>query len=195
LPLPKKRRDLKVLSAIWSMDKKVERFYLGYGKNFYISRMNAISKNEALGPFLNDEDALAIAQQHASGVIRLAALDCKWTEYFNLWAAVSFYEKEDKVFLHGARFSNWNLGYEMELVGTEKNLGLYRISLTNPEQFPNEFVIRLERENGEHFYDNNDYRNYYIDHSKGHFTTAISNKGSILSFDSITPIKIICSTP
>jgi hypothetical protein len=164
--------------------------------------MHVISKNEVLGPFLADEDVLAIAMQHTRSTVYLAALDCNWAgknksggeeDYLNIWAAVSFYEESDKVFMQGARFSTWNLEYEMKLVSSEKNLGLYRLSLQNPEEFPNEFVIRLERESGEQLYDNNNYRNYYIDHDKGHFATAVSNKSGVLYFDSIIPIKTICS--
>ncbi len=159
-------------------------------------------KKDALGPFLDDEAVLKIARQRIAGTLSLAALDCNWTgknrvggekDYFNAWAAVSFYEKEDKVFLHGARFSNWDLEYEMELVSTAENLGLFRLSLDNPDKFPNEFVIRLEREAGELIYDNNNYRNFYIEHNKGHFATAIAQGGSIYFFETITPIHIICN--
>jgi hypothetical protein len=165
--------------------------------------MHTITKNEVFGPFLADEDVLAIAHQHTHGTVYLAALDCNWIgknkadgeeDYFNVWAAVSFHEEKDKVFLHGARFSNWNVEWEMEFIVSEKNLGLYRLSLTNPEEFPNEFVIRLERETGERIYDNNQYRNYFIAHDKGHFATGISTKPNIFYFDSIIPLKTICST-
>jgi hypothetical protein len=162
--------------------------------------MDIISKNEAFGPFLADEDVFAIARQHARGTVYMAALDCNWTgknkaegekDYFNIWVAVSFHEEKDKVFLHGARFSTWNLEYEMKLASTEKNLGIYRLSLDNPEEFPNEFVVRLERESGEILYDNNNFRNYYIEHDKGHFATGISTQNSTLAFNSITPILVI----
>jgi hypothetical protein len=150
------------------------------------------------GPFLSDEVVLAIARQRIAGVVSLAALDCNWTDgnsdekdYFNLWAVVSFYEKKDRVFLHGARFSNWNFEYEMKLAGKEKNIGLYRLSLDNVNDFPNEFVLRLERETGEQIYDNNNFRNYYIEHSKGHFATAISCDNNIFSFESIIPMRIV----
>lgn len=153
------------------------------------------------GPFLGDEDVWAIAKQRMSGAVSLAALDCNWTgsakvpgekDYFNIWAVVSFPEKKDRVFLHGARFSTWNLEIEMKLVGTVKNVGLYRLSLENPNEFPNEFVLLLKREEtGEEIYDNNNYRNYYIEHSKGHFATAVSHGGSVFSFDSIIPVKVI----
>jgi len=158
-------------------------------------------KKEALGPFLDDEAVLKIARQSIAGTVFLAALDCNWTgknkisdekDYFNVWAAVSFYQKKDKVLLHGARYSNWNLEYEMELVNTVENLGLFRLSLSNPNEFPNEFVILLERETGEQIYDNNNFRNYYIEHNKGHFATAIAQGDSVFSFEAITPINIIC---
>ncbi|MDR1829939.1 MAG: hypothetical protein LBQ76_04125 [Candidatus Fibromonas sp.] len=158
-------------------------------------------KKEALGPFLDDEAVLKIARQRIAGTVFLAALDCNWTgknrvndekDYLNVWVAVSFYQRKDKVFLHGARFSNWTLEHEMELVSTVENLGLFRLSLNNPDVFPNEFVIRLERETGEQIYDNNNFRNFYIEHNKGHFATAIAQGDSIFSFETITPIHIIC---
>ena len=158
-------------------------------------------KKEALGPFLDDEDILKIAGQCITGTVFLVALDCNWVgknrvsgekDYFNVWAAVSFYQGKDKVFLNGARFSNWDLEREMELVGTVENLGLFRLSLNNPNEFPNEFVIRLERETGEQIYDNNNFRNFCIEHGKGHFATAIAQGDSIFSFETITPIHIIC---
>ena len=152
------------------------------------------------GPFLDDKAVLATVHQYTTAIVSLAALDCNWTDdggengekdYFNLWAAVSFYEKTDRVFLQGGRFSNWNVEYELKLVSTEKNIGLYRISLNSASEFPNEFVIRLERENGECIYDNNNLRNYYIERGRGHFATAISQDGNVFSFESIVPIKVI----
>jgi len=154
---------------------------------------------ELLGPFLNDKAVLATLRQGAASIVSLAALDCNWTDdgnsngekdYFNVWAAVSFYEKTDKVFLQGARFSNWNIEYELRFVGKEKNLGLYSISLDNAGDFPNEFVIRLERETGEYIYDNNNFRNYFIERGKGHFATAISFGGKVFSFESIINMNI-----
>jgi len=151
------------------------------------------------GPFLDDKAVLATLNQHAAAVVSLAALDCNWTDdgnvsgekdYFNLWAVVSFYEKTDRVFLQGARFSNWNIEYELRLASTEKNIGLYRMSLNNANEFPNEFVLRLERETGEYIYDNNNFRNYFIERGKGHFATAISFDGCVYSFESIIPVKI-----
>ena len=152
------------------------------------------------GPFLDNEAVLATLHQHTAAVVSLAALDCNWTDdgnasgekdYFNLWAAVSFYETTDRVFLQGGRFSNWNIEYELKLVSTEKNIGLYRLSLNNANEFPNEFVLRLERETGEYVYDNNNYRNYYIERGKGHFATAISCEGNVFSFETIIPVKVI----
>jgi len=152
------------------------------------------------GPFLDDKAVLATFQQHTAAAVSLAALDCNWTDdgnmsgekdYFNLWAVVSFYEKTDRVFLQGARFSNWNIEYELKLVSTEKNIGLYRLSLNNASEFPNEFVLRLERETGECIYDNNNLRNYYIERGRGHFATAVSLDGNIFSFESIIPIKVL----
>jgi hypothetical protein len=152
-----------------------------------------------LGPFLNDKAVLATLHQHTAAVVSLAALDCNWTDdsnangekdYFNLWAAVSFYEKTDRVFLQGARFSNWNVEYELKLASKDNNIGLYRLSLNNANEFPNEFVLRLERETGEYIYDNNNFRNYYIERGKGHFATAISYDGSVFFFESIIQVKI-----
>ena len=157
-------------------------------------------KKDALGPFLDDEAILKIAKQRITGTVFFVALDCNWVgknrvsgekDYFNIWAAVSFYQGKDKVFLSGARFSNWDLEHEMELVGTVENLGLFRLSLDDPNVFPNEFVIRLERETGEQIFDNNNFRNFCIEHSKGHFVTAITQGDSIFSFETITPIHII----
>jgi len=151
------------------------------------------------GPFLDDKAVLATVHQYTTAIVSLAALDCNWTDdgnedgekdYFNLWAAVSFYEKTDRVFLQGARFSNWNIEYELKLVSTEKNIGLYRLSLNNANEFPNEFVLRLERETGEYIYDNNNFRNYFIERGKGHFATAISSEDGVFSFESIIPVKI-----
>jgi hypothetical protein len=156
-------------------------------------------ENENFGPFLSDKDVWAMVKQPA-GTVFLAALDCNWTgenrvsgekDYFNMWVAVNFCEEKDKVFLHGARFSNWNLEYELKPLGIKNNTGLFRLALDNPNEFPNEFVIRLERESGEQIYDNNNYRNFSIEHSKGHFASAISQGGNVLSFETIIPIKVI----
>jgi len=153
-----------------------------------------------LGPFLDNKAVLATLHQHTTAIVYLAALDCNWTDdgndasekdYFNLWAAVSFYETTDRVFLQGARFSNWNIEYELKLASTEKNIGLYSLSLNNANEFPTEFVLRLERETGECIYDNNNFRNYYIERGKGHFATAISCEGNVFSFESIIPLSVI----
>jgi hypothetical protein len=154
--------------------------------------------NKLLGPFLDDKAVLATFQR-TTAAVSLVALDCNWTDdgntneekdYFNLWAAVSFYETTDRVFLQGARFSNWNVEYELKLASTEKSIGLYRLSLDNAGEFPNEFVLRLERETGECIYDNNNFRNYFIERGKGHFATAISCEGNVFSFESIINVKI-----
>ncbi|MCL2284247.1 MAG: hypothetical protein FWC26_13100 [Fibromonadales bacterium] len=157
--------------------------------------MQTTHAHDAFGPLLNDEAVLKIAQQRSTGVVSLAALDCNWTanaekNYFNIWAAVSFHQRKDRMFLQGGRFCNWNLEYEMKLVCTEKNMSLYSLSLNNRNEFPNEFVIRLDRESGEHLYDNNDYLNYSIEHSQGRFATAIAQGSKVFSFDTIVPIKI-----
>jgi hypothetical protein len=154
------------------------------------------TKKNPFGPFLDDAAVTEIVQQNAFETLSMAALDCNWVSggeknYFNLWAAVKFYEKKDKVFLHGARFCNWNLEYEMKFVCAVENTGIYRLSLNNPEEFPNEFVMHLKRESGEHIYDNNNYRNFFIEHDKGHFATAIAHNGNVFYFGTIIPIKII----
>jgi len=168
----------------------------GKVENLYILPMST----ELFGPFLDNKAVLATLHQHTAAIVSLAALDCNWTDesnsssdkdYFNLWAAVSFYEKTDRVFLQGARFSNWNIEYELKLVGKEKNMGLYSLSLNNANDFPNEFVLRLERETGEYIYDNNNYRNYFIERGKGHFATAISFGGGVFSFESIINMNIV----
>jgi hypothetical protein len=158
-------------------------------------------ENKNFGPFLGDKDVWAIVRKrNTSAIMYLTAFDCYWTgenkangekDYFNIWVAVSFYEKKDRVFLHGARFSNWSLEYEMKQVGTENNIGLFRLALDNSNEFPNEFVIRLERESGEHIYDNNNYRNYYIEHGKGLFASAVAQNGSVFSFETIIPVKVV----
>jgi len=158
--------------------------------------MQTIFVQDVFGPFLDDEAVLKIAQQRTTEVVSLAAFDCNWTpdaekNYFNVWAAVSFCGSKDKVFLHGGRFCHWNLEYEMEQVGMVKNMGLFRLSLDNKETFPNEFVIRLEREFGEHIYDNNNFRNFSIEHDKGHCVSAIAFGTGIYSFNSIIPIQVI----
>ncbi len=162
--------------------------------------METILKNEALGPFLDDEAVLKIARQHTAGTFSLVAFDCNWIgksrikgekDYFNVWAAVSFHEKKDKVFLHGGRFCNWNLEYEMELACSAENIGIYRLSLDNPDDFPNEFVIRLDRESGEQIYDNNNYRNFFVEHGRGHFASALAQGNTVFSFETIIPLKVI----
>jgi len=150
------------------------------------------------GHFLNDNAVLALIPKHSPSVVYLVALDCNWTgkilsdgeEYFDIWVAVSFHENKDRIFIHGARFSNWNLEYEMSFAGKSGNTGLYKLSLKNSNDFPNEFVIKLVRESGEHIYDNNDYRNYSIEHGKGRFATAVSFENRVLSFGKIIPIKV-----
>jgi len=139
---------------------------------------------------------LKIMLQRNIDTMSLIALDCNWTadsekNYFNVWAAVSFHQRKDRLFLHGARFCNWSLEYEMEPVITVDNMNLYRLSLNKPSEFPNEFVLRLDRETGEQIYDNNDYRNYSIEHDQGHFVSAILQSTGIFSFETIIPVKII----
>ena len=160
--------------------------------------MQTILKNEVLGPFLDDDDVLKIAQHRMVGPVSLAAFDCNWTtspekNYFNVWAVVSFHQRTDKVFLQGGRFCHWNMEYEMKLVSTKNNVSLYRLSLHNADDFPNEFVLRLERENGEHIYDNNNYSNFSIEHSQGHSMSAIAQGAGIFSFESIISAKVMHS--
>ncbi|MCL2261267.1 MAG: hypothetical protein FWC15_07955 [Fibromonadales bacterium] len=157
--------------------------------------MKTNSKNDVSVKLLDNEAALKLAQYRTCGGVSLTALDCNWAEnaansYFHIWVAVSFHQGKDKVFLHGARYSNWNLDYEMTLANTINNMGLYSLSLSNPDEFPDEFVLRLERETGEHIYDNNDYHNYFIEHGGGHCASAVKFGSGIVSFETITPVKV-----
>lgn len=152
-------------------------------------------ENNVSVQLLSDEAVLKLAQQRMGGIVSLTALDCNWADsaassYFNVWAAVSFHQGNDKVFLHGARYSNWNLDYKMKLINTMNNMSLYGLSLNNPDEFPDEFVLRLERETGEHIYDNNDYRNYSIEHGVGHSASAVTFGSGIISFETITSVKV-----
>jgi len=164
-------------------------------RNCYITCMKTNSKNDVSVRLFDDGAALKLAQQRTGGVVSLTALDCNWVEnaansYFHLWAAVSFHQNNDRVFLHGARYSNWNLGYEMKLISTVNNLSLYGLLLNNADEFPDEFVLRLERETGEHIYDNNDYRNYSIEHGVGRCASAVAFGSGIVCFGTVTPVKM-----
>ncbi|GHV13849.1 hypothetical protein AGMMS49938_09020 [Fibrobacterales bacterium] len=149
--------------------------------------------------FLNDDAVLEVVKTKPRETVLFAGLDCNWNtnsdntekDYFNVWAVVNFYEKTDRVILQGARFGKWNLDFVMQFVKAMGNVGLYKISLDNQSEFPDEFVIRLERDMGERFYDNNNYRNYYLDHSKGHLATGIAIDERVISFNAITTFKIL----
>ena len=95
----------------------------------------------------------------------LVALDCNWgppvsgrfdTDFLQVWAAAATSLKPKRVSLLGARDdSEWNIEVDLNLVSTEGEMHLFFAALGSQYEFPNQFVIRMESEDGSVFYDNN----------------------------------------
>ncbi len=115
----------------------------------------------------------------------LVALDCNWgppvsgrfdTDFLQVWAAAASSLKPKRVSLVGARDdSEWNIEVDLDPVSTEGEMQLYFAALNSQYEFPNQFVIRMESEDGCLFYDNNGGHevNYRLVAYSGRMTSAI----------------------
>ena len=118
-------------------------------------------------PFTLDlQDVSTIARSiDRSVLVRLAALDCNWgapvsgrfdTDFLQVWAVVDARMQPQRVSLSGRRFEDaWNVHAELSCVGEVEGRGLYYLALSSQTQFPTEFVVLLETQNGSIYYDNN----------------------------------------
>jgi hypothetical protein len=127
-----------------------------------------------------------------SGVpaVCLVALDCNWgppvsgrfdTDFLQVWAAAKNSLKPKKVSLFGARDdSDWTIEVKLSWVSKVGEMGLFFAELHSPLEFPNEFVIQMETEDGVMFYDNNGGFgvNYRLPAYRGRMTSAVVGDGS-----------------
>jgi hypothetical protein len=120
----------------------------------------------------------------------LVALDCNWgppvsgrfdTDFLQVWAAAAIRLKPKRVSLVGARDdSKWNIEVDLDPVLTVGGMQLCFAALGSQHEFPNQFVIRMESEDGSVFYDNNggDGVNYRLVAYHGRMTSAVVGDGA-----------------
>ena len=154
---------------------------------------------------LTDDDAKALARQKAGNTVSFIALDCNWgppisgradTDYFEIWAAAkkegkgSKAGKGDKVYVQGARNGVWDVDVEMKKIADLDNHTLYHLSMGVGSDAPEEFVIRLVREDGTTLYDNNGNKNYRVSRYIGHSVSAVATKEAIFDLGEIFPVRL-----
>ncbi len=138
-----------------------------------------------LQPFTLDANAAAaIAATMKNSPVSLAALDCNWgppvsgrfdTDFLQAWACAQTALKPKSVTLEGAKDdSDWNIRGDFSPVQAVGDLTLYFLSMSYG--FPNQFVIRMETEDGAVYCDNNGGYgvNYRLKSYGGRVTSAVA---------------------
>jgi hypothetical protein len=140
---------------------------------------------------LNARDVADILKSiRSTPPVGLVALDCNWgppvsgrfdTDFLQVWAAAATSLKPKRVSLRGARDnSEWNIEVDLNPVSTEGEMHLFFAALGSQYEFPNQFVIRMESEDGSVFYDNNGGYgvNYRLVAYHGRMTSAVVGDGA-----------------
>ena len=110
------------------------------------------------------------------------------TDFFDLWAAAAADDK-GAVVLQGARNGVWNIQSPFQLAEKTEQFNLYKIHLPGQYDYPDEFVIRFDTEEGP-FYDNNNGQNYRIKAWGGYFASAALVDRYIVDFGDIHSVRL-----
>jgi hypothetical protein len=148
-------------------------------------------------------EALTLAQQTARGEVRLIAAEYNWgppisgrfdTDFMHIWAAARV--GTGSLFLHGQRTNgDWSIDIPFERAASfttpdHVDYDFYSLTLGSPQDFPTQFVLRLDRGNGENRYDNNNGENYRIEPYRGPGVSAIRHGAAIFDLGRILPCKL-----
>lgn len=129
------------------------------------------------------------------------AMDCNWgapvsgrfdTDYCAIWAAAKC-AKDAKVYIYGRHGGSaaWDIKTEMIPEGELLNgYCLFKKELSSQFEFPEEYVILLEKD-GQPYYDNNAGRNYYVKPYYGHTASFICDGSTFYDFNDNRPYKMI----
>jgi len=153
---------------------------------------------------LNADDVAAILKAtQTTPPVQLVALDANWgppvsgrtdTDFLQVWAAAATSRKPKRVSLSGARVTGeWNIQVDLEPVATVGDVQLFFAAL-GPSQyeFPSQFVIQMESEDGSVYCDNNGGYgvNYRLDPYRGRMTSAVVGDGAIWLLPKFTPFVL-----
>ncbi len=144
---------------------------------------------------LNARDVADILKSIGRPPVCLVALDCNWgppvsgrfdTDFLQVWAAAATSLKPKRVSLWGESLwpardnSEWNIEVNLNPVSTEGEMLLFFSELGSRSEFPDQFVIRMESEDGSVFYDNNGGYgvNYRLVRCGGRMTSAVVGDGA-----------------
>lgn len=153
----------------------------------------------------NDVEALAV--QTAQGIVKLIAVDYNWgppvggrydEDFLRIWAVSQGDSTSGKVYLQGSKNGDWSINIPLAfqkmipIASQHLNYGLYFLELGSQYQFPTQFVIRFDTNDGKSYYDNNGGcgSNYKLTPYQSKGATAISGPDSLFTFSDITPIKL-----
>jgi hypothetical protein len=159
---------------------------------------------------LTDDQVVALAKQKARGDIRFIAIDYNWgppvsgrfdTDWMRLWAVTKATLAGGILYLQGTKSANkWDINAAFTSIAdiTNKNntqYCLYHLELSGQYEFPVEFVLRFDANDGSIYYDNNNHQNYKILNAyQGRGLSALGTDKAIFDFDGILPCHLFWPT-
>ena len=134
--------------------------------------------------------------------VAMVALDYNWgppvsgrfdTDFVQIWAAarIDLHPRQVKLLLkYHWQPQNWSEDLAFSHICDRDTHSLYFLGIPFPIA---EFVIKLETENSQFFYDNNGGYgcNYRLEPYSGRGTTAVAGDGAIWNFPTITQVRLL----
>lgn len=156
---------------------------------------------------LSQNDVEALAAQTAQGMVHLIAVDYNWgppipgrfdTDFLRIWAVAQGDGSTGAVFLQGAQQGKWSintrLGFQRVLSAPTQSpstYGLYFLELGSSYGFPDEFVIRFDKDGTSYYDDNGGFgHNYHLVPNQGHGASAIAGAEAIFALPDISPTRL-----
>ena len=154
---------------------------------------------------LTTQDALALARQVAHAPVQLIAVEYNWgppvsgrfdVDFVQLWGAAHAHPGA-KVVLHGERCDgSWSLDLPLIRLaafssGSGSAYELHGLTLRAQQEFPRQFVLRLERADGHVAYADDQGRNYHIPPHQGRGLSAIRKGPVIYDLGRIVPCRLL----
>jgi hypothetical protein len=160
---------------------------------------------------ISQNDVEALAAQTAQGIVKLIAVDYNWgppvggrydEDFLKIWAVSQGDSTSGKVYLQGAKNGDWSINIPLAfqkmipIASQHLNYGLYFLELGSQYQFPTQFVIRFDTNDGKSYYDNNGGcgSNYKLTPYQSRGVSVISSPDALFALSDITPIKLYTKT-
>jgi hypothetical protein len=161
---------------------------------------------------LTSDQVIALAQQIARGDVRFIAIDYNWgpprsgrfdTDWMHLWAVTNTARGRGILYLQGkgtGRENEWYINAPFTFIVNITNIpyqlhgveySLYHLELRSQYDFPVEFVLRFDADDGSTYYDNNNCQNYKILNPwNGRGLSAIGTDKAIFYVGDILPCRL-----